>query len=666
MPARARFWRPPASPEIKALEQAPGRAVLRDRREFSLNTSITRSRADLLVQSVTDYAIFMLDPAGIVSSWNAGAERFKGYKADEIIGEHFSRFYTEEDRARGVPERALATSLSEGRFETEGWRVRKDGTRFWANVVIDPVRDEEGCHIGFAKITRDLSDRREAEEELRSSEERFRLLVQGVTDYAIYMLDPEGRVSSWNAGAERFKGYTADEIIGEHFSRFYPPDDRAAGVPQRALKTAAEEGRFEAEGWRARKDGSLFWAHVVIDPIRNDSGTLLGFTKITRDLTERKQAAEALEESREQFFQAQKMEAIGKLTGGVAHDFNNLLAAITGSLELAQRRYAEGKDPGQFIANAMHAARRGATLTQRLLSFARKQVLQLEPTDLVATIRETAELLSRTIGPQVAIETRFPLGLGKVLADRAQLELALMNLVVNARDAMPGGGTILLTIDQPPAEDGEEYVRLSVIDQGEGMDAETLARATEPFFTTKGIGKGTGLGLPMVQGMAEQCGGRFVIDSEPGKGTSAQIWLKPTAKAVPVSTDDTPLGTPATTRNLRVLAVDDDVTVLLNTVTLLEDMGHSVTEAHSGSEALGALEQAKFDVLLTDYAMPGMNGADLVQRARAIQPDIAAAVITGYAELPDGFQIAAPRLGKPFSDSELAAMIARLACESER
>ncbi|MET0250909.1 MAG: PAS domain S-box protein, partial [Novosphingobium sp.] len=254
-----------------------------------------RARSDLLVQSVIDYAIYMLDPQGNVVSWNAGAQRFKGYRAEEIIGQHFSRFYPAEDRADGVPERALRTALGEGRFEAEGWRVRKDGTRFWASVVIDPIRDEEGHHVGFAKVTRDLTERKQAEEALRRSEERFRLLVQSVTDYAIYMLDPDGLVTSWNAGAERFKGYRAEEIIGRHFSQFYLDEDRAAGVPARALATALNEGRFEAEGWRRRKDGTRFWASVVIDPVRDPAGTLIGFAKITRDLTERKLAREALD-----------------------------------------------------------------------------------------------------------------------------------------------------------------------------------------------------------------------------------------------------------------------------------------------------------------------------------------------------------------------------------
>src|SRR6187399_3187514 len=270
------------------------------------------------------------------------------------------------------------------------------------------------------------------------------LLVQNVTDYAIYMLDPTGIVSSWNAGAARFKGYRADEIIGEHFSRFYTDEDRATGLPARALGMALEEGRFEAEGWRVRKDGSRFWASVVIDRILDETGRHVGFAKITRDLTERKLATEALEQSREQFFQSQKLEAIGKLTGGVAHDFNNILAAIMGSVGLAQRRLAQGEDVTRFLDNAMQAAKRGATLTQRMLAFARKQELQLEPIDLIAAVRNMAELLARTIGSNLTITTRFPLRVPPVLADRAQLELALMNLMVNARDAMPDGGTIVL------------------------------------------------------------------------------------------------------------------------------------------------------------------------------------------------------------------------------
>ena len=625
-----------------------------------------RGRADLLVQSVTDYAIYMLDRRGIVVSWNAGAERFKGYTADEIIGQHFSRFYEEVDRDKKVPQRALKTAEREGRFEAEGWRVRKDGTRFWANVVIDPIRDEGGKLIGFAKVTRDLSERRAAEEELRRSEERFRLLVEGVTDYAIYMLDLEGYITSWNAGAERFKGYTADEIIGEHFSRFYTPEEAQARVPWRALDTAREHSHFEAEGWRVRKDGTRFWANVVIDPIRNSDGTLIGYAKITRDLTERREAQLALEAAQEAFFQSQKMEAIGQLTGGVAHDFNNLLSAIIGSLDLAERRAASGADITKFLQNARMAAERGATLTQRMLAFARKQELKIAAVDLESSVRSMADLFARTLGSRVEVETRFPEVLAPVHADKTQLELALLNLVVNARDAMPEGGRIAITARTAEGAGAGlpqgQYSVLSVTDQGQGMDADTLRRATEPFFTTKGIGRGTGLGLSMVLGMAEQSGGRLILRSKPAAGTTAELWLKvagdiPTACAAAAVND-------RFDRQLDILVVDDDVIVLMNAVAMLEDMGHRVHEASSGQAALDILDGYSIDLLITDYAMPGISGTELIDAAVRRRPEMKTALVSGYADLPEGTEVLIPRLAKPYDDSDLHRLISTVMDEN--
>jgi len=623
------------------------------------------NRFEMLVQSVTDYAIYMLDTAGNVATWNTGAQLVKGYAKDEIIGQHFSRFYTDEDRTAGIPALALRTAEREGRFEAEGWRVRKDGTRFWANVVIDPIRQPDGSLIGFAKVTRDLTHRRAADEALRRSEERFRLLVQSVTDYAIYMLDINGHVASWNAGAERFKGYTADEIIGEHFSRFYTEEDREAGVPRRALETATNHGRFEAEGWRLRKDGTRFWASVVIDPVRDSSGGLIGFAKVTRDLTERRQSQLALEQAQEAFFQSQKMEAIGQLTGGVAHDFNNLLAAIVGSLDLARRKMADGADISRFLDNAMKAAERGATLTQRMLAFARKQELALETVDPVALVRGMAELLQRTIGGGVRIDTEFPLVVPHVHADPAQLELALINLAVNARDAMPEGGRIVIAAREEHVVSGGglkpgAYVCLSVIDDGQGMDAETLARATEPFYTTKGVGKGTGLGLSMVHGFAEQCGGKLTLRSSVGEGTTAELWL-------PVSQDDAPRDRadaaseqPAATMDkLVVLAVDDDALVLTNTAAMLEDAGHRALLASSGRAALQLLSEGHVDLLITDFAMPEMTGAQLAEAAQAGWPGLPVLLVSGYAELPDGIAEDLPRLAKPFGQDQLLRGIAR-------
>ena len=634
--------------------------------ERFLASQSEEGRYRLLVEAVTDYAIYMLDADGIVSSWNPGARRFKGYAAEEIIGQHFSRFYSAEDRAAGLPERALRIAREEGRFENEGWRIRKDGSRFWAHVIIDPVFQPSGALIGFAKITRDLTERRAAEAALRQSQEQFRLLVQSVTDYAIYMLDPEGRVSSWNAGAQRIKGYAPEEIIGRHFSQFYTEADREAGEPRRALETALREGRFEKEGLRQRKDGSIFTAHVVIDPIRDSEGRLVGFAKVTRDISERKAQQQALEQAREALFQSQKMDAVGQLTGGVAHDFNNLLMAILGSLELAKKRLPDDPQLHRLIDNAVQGARRGSTLTQRMLSFARRQALNPKPLDLPELVRAMLELLERSIGPAISIETRFPMKLAAVQADQNQLEMALLNLVVNARDAMPGGGSIRITAEDMALEAGAvpglkpgRYVRLSVRDQGEGMDEETLARAIEPFFTTKGVGKGTGLGLPMVHGMAGQIGGGFELKSKKGEGTEAVLWL-PQAAAGAARADAAPGAAVAGgAAPLTVLAVDDDALVLFNTTAMLEDLGHTAIEARSGREALEILRKTRVDLVVTDQAMPQMTGVQLAETIRAEWPGMPVILATGYADLPGGTGKELPKLSKPFDEATLAAAIAK-------
>ncbi|MEK9970649.1 MAG: PAS domain S-box protein [Ferrovibrio sp.] len=621
-------------------------------------------RYRLLVNSITDYAIYMLDMAGRVASWNAGAERFKGYAAREIIGRHFSELYTAEDRASGLPQQSLDTAQREGRFETEGWLLRKDGTRFWAHVVIDPVFDEQGQMVGFAKVTRDLTERMLAREDLRRSEEQFRRLVLGVTDYAIYMLDPDGRVASWNAGAEKIKGYTADEIVGQHFSRFYSEEDRAQALPERGLATAALDGRFEREGWRLRKDGTRFWAHVIIDAIRNEAGFLVGYAKVTRDMTEKLRAQQALEQAQQALFQSQKMDAIGQLTGGVAHDFNNLLMAVIGSIELLKKRIPEHPRITPLLDNAMQGARRGAALTQRLLAFARKQDLNLRSVDLPALVRGMTDLLQRTLGPTVMIRTQLPDSLPPVQADANQLELALLNLTMNARDAMPDGGTILIAARNDRVVAGSSgylapghYVCLSVRDSGDGMDEATLKRAAEPFFTTKGVGKGTGLGLSMVHGLAEQSGGRLVLTSNKGAGTTAELWLPLAAETRDIAAQQADDGEAASmTRPLTVLAVDDDRLVLMNTVAMLEDLGHTVLEATSGQQALDILRQhATLDLLITDQAMPQMTGLQLVEIVRAERPALPVILATGYAEVPRGTNL--PKLSKPFFQEDLARAI---------
>jgi PAS domain S-box-containing protein len=295
-------------------------------------------RLELLIDAIVDYAIYMISLDGRVRSWNAGAERLKGYSEAEIIGQPFARFFTPEDQKRGLPQHALATAAKHGRFESEGWRIRKDGTRFWALAVVDAIRDETGELIGFAKVTRDMTERRRAQQELIASEQRFRRLVEGVVDYAIFQLDPNGIISTWNSGAARIKGYAADEVIGRHFRSFYTPEEVQAGVPEKALATARREGRYEAEGWRIRKNGTRFWASVVIDAIRGDNGDLIGFAKVTRDISERLEVQRILKQAQEQLAVSQKMEAVGQLSGGIAHDFNNLLMIVIGNLETIQRR----------------------------------------------------------------------------------------------------------------------------------------------------------------------------------------------------------------------------------------------------------------------------------------------------------------------------------------
>lgn len=641
---------------------------------FELSLTDDR-RYRLLVEAVTDYAIYMLDPDGVVTSWNAGAQRFKGYLPSEIIGKHFSTFYTEEDRQENLPKLALEKAARTGTFENEGWRVRKDGKKFWAHVVIDPIRTPSGELIGFAKVTRDLTERRLAEESLRQSEEQFKLLVQGVTDYSIYMLDLEGRITNWNLGAQRIKGYLPDEIIGEHFSRFYTEEDRALGAPQSALETAIREGRFEKEGWRVRKDGTRFWANVVMDPIRDDSGKLIGFAKITRDITEQKETRRALDEAREALFQAQKMEAIGQLTGGLAHDFNNLLTGISGSLQLMESRLAQGRfnELGRYLSVAQTSTKKAAALTHRLLAFSRRQTLDPKPTDINRLVGEMDELVRRTTGPSIKVETVAADGLWTTLVDPNQLENALLNLCINARDAMPDGGQLKIEtankwLDERAAHDRHlipgQYVTLCVSDTGSGMSKDVVERAFDPFFTTKPIGEGTGLGLSMVYGFVRQSGGQAHIDSEVGHGTMVCLYL-PRHQGIDEAIEPAPeLTEPQRAKEGEtVLVVDDEPAVRMLATEVLGDLGYRALEAEDGAAGLKLLEtNRRIDLLVTDVGLPGgINGRQLADAALVLRPQLKVLFITGYAEnavigegqLRPGMHV----LTKPFAIEKLACRI---------
>lgn len=633
-------------------------------------------RLQLLIDAIVDYAIYMIDVDGTVRSWNSGAERLKGYSADEIIGKPFSSFYSLEDRAKGLPETALRVAAETGRFSSEGWRVRKDGSRFWALVVVDAIRDEQGQVIGFAKVTRDITERQQAHNELLESERRYRRLIEAVVDYAIFQLDPAGNVTTWNPGAQRIKGYDPDEIIGQHFSRFYTPEDIQLGVPKLALAEAAKQGRFEAEGWRMRKDGSRFWASVVIDRITDEAGELVGFAKVTRDVTERKQVQDELQRVQQQLAASQKLEAVGQLSGGIAHDFNNLLMIVLGNLETAERSsrgLANSMNLQRALANAKRGAQRAAALTSRLLAFSRRQALDPQPINVNNFLNGLQEFLQRTLGERIEVQTVGSAGLWSIEADANHLESAIINLGINARDAMPDGGK--LTVEAANVSADEDYCRVNpelspgqyvivcVTDTGTGMTADVLDHAFEPFFTTKESGQGTGLGLSQVYGFVKQSGGHVKIYSEVGQGTSIRMYFpRYHGEARPVDSDADEFR-PEGERLETILVVEDDADLRAYVSELLRDLNYRVTTASSAQAALTILlqEEAKVDLLLTDVVMPGINGRELGRRARQIRPGIKILYMTGYSRnavvhqgrLDEGVEL----LEKPISQAKLALRV---------
>ena len=623
--------------------------------------SLTDDPFKLLVQSIVDYAIYMLDTDGYVTSWNAGAERIKGFRSEEIVGQHFSTFYTEEDRQAGMPQKVLDTARREGKYEGEGWRVRKDGSRFWASVVVDRINRENGELVGFAKITRDTTDKRQAQQALLEAERRFRILVEGVTDYAIFMLDPEGRVTNWNTGAQRIKGYSPDEIVGEHFSRFYTPEEFDAGVPAKALETARETGRYEAEGWRVRKDGSRFWASVVLDAIHDDKGKLIGFAKITRDMTEKREAQLRLQESREQLFRSQKIEALGQLTGGLAHDFNNLLTAILGASDLALRNLGDEERLKRMLDGIRNSAQRGASITKQLLAFARAQQLEIKTIDLKSFLMDITTLIRPSIRSNIELVTEISDHVWNIDTDAGALELALLNLAFNARDAMPQGGSLKLSANnqllkgKPEGLRGE-YVALRVCDTGEGMSREVMERVFEPFFTTKSYGEGTGLGLSQVFGFAKQVGGAVTVESRPGEGSTFAIYLPASRGAVAAEIrleDGKALG--------RVLVVEDDMLVAELAAGMLNELGFEAVVTHSAKEALERLSgEQRPTLVFTDVVMPGgISGIELARKVRDRFPELPVLLTTGYSEQVTGAH-GFPVLQKPYQLDSLADALGKV------
>lgn len=515
--------------------------VLRDvteKKQTELNLRSSEERYRLMVEGVREYAIFMLDPTGHIVTWNEGAQRIKGYSSYEIIGKHFSAFYTGEDLDSKKPERELRIAVETGKYEEEGWRVRKNGSVFWASVVLTALFNQQNKHIGFSKVTRDLTEKKEHQEALKQSEERYRLLVEQVTDYGIFMLDEKGRIISWNEGAKRIKGYMANEIIGKYFSIFYPEEDIINGKPEHELKVAIEEGKYEEEGWRLKKDGSRFWANVVITAVFHTNGTLIGFSKVTRDLTERKESERALREAYDRYrLLAQELkitnqelslanEELEQFTSIVSHDLQEPIRTIKSFLQLIDNKLEthQSTDVKSYISKAITAATRMRELIHSLLHYS-----QLSKGEMVKEKVNVQELVSQALQN---LRSSIEYSKAKIIVhneidilygDRIQLVQLIQNLVSNALKFTDTDEPIVkITSVQ---ENG--HVKFAVSDNGIGIAKEDINKVFEIFrrLNTKKTYPGTGIGLAICKKIVDRHHGRIWPESEQGKGTTFYFTL---------------------------------------------------------------------------------------------------------------------------------------------
>jgi PAS domain S-box-containing protein len=552
-----------------------------------------------------------------------------------------------ERLAQGVP-----TVRMENRFR------HKDGSWRWLSWTL--TADKGLIYV----IGRNITAQKEAATRLSETEEQFRLLVNAVTDYALYRLTPDGIVSSWNAGAQRAKGYAAHEIIGQHFSRFYTPEDRLSGRPTLTLKMAAEEGRFETEGWRVRKDGTQFWANVIIDAIYGDDGSLDGYVKITRDITERREAQLALQRTQEQLAQAQKMDALGQLTGGIAHDFNNMLMVVGGYTQFLKGRLTDAKDKRAVEAIEV-AASRAENLTRQLLTFSRRQPLNPSTVNLSECLDRFRDVLTATATGNIRLDIDVPADLWPVRIDVNEFEVAIINLLVNARDALSQGGFVRISgrniavhkNDEPIALEGD-FVVIEVADNGVGIPANVIPRIFDPFFSTKETGKGTGLGLSQVHGFARQAGGTVTVSSKVGAGTTISLYM-PRADGALTEASGKEGKAELPGGNELILLVEDNEQVQSITMTMLDQLGYRVMTAASAAEALKVLEADNHVALvLSDIVMPGaLDGLALARRIKERLPTIPVLLTTGYAKAATDLFTEFPVLRKPYQISALAVAV---------
>jgi PAS domain S-box-containing protein len=593
----------------------------------------------LLVESVTDYAIFMLDTSGRVATWNAGAQRFKGYAASEIIGRHFSVFYPEVDVAAGKCEMELEVATSQGRFEDEGWRVRKDGSRFWANVVITALRDPAGTLIGFGKVTRDLTERKAAEERRRVEDQRFALLVGSVTDYALLVLDPRGNITTWNAGAERIKGYTAQEIIGSHFSRFYLEDDVRAGKCEYELEVAAREGRFEDEGWRVRKDGSQFWANVVISAIRDDLGTLVGYSKVTRDLTERRRAEQETA-AREVAEEASRTK--DEFLAMLGHELRNPLAPIVSAIQLLKLRGDKRSAREHEVIERQ--VKQMIRLVDDLLDVSRISRGKIELKKARIDVRDALAKAIEIALPlferkQQGFEVNVPPYPLIVDGDDARLIQVFANLLNNAAKYTNDGGRITVTVHHTRA-----HVIVEIQDNGIGIDPALLPRMFELFVqgyqdADRAEG-GLGLGLTLVRSLVQLHGGDVEARSAGlHAGSTFIVRLPAVDQRFEAEPDPEPARPTAAApaRRHRILVVDDNEDARMLLADVLATLGHQVRAAPDGPSALAVLEVFKPDVAILDIGLPGMDGYELATRIRAVpeHQQLRLLALTGYGQPQD-------------------------------
>ncbi|XXY44980.1 PAS domain S-box protein [Sorangium sp. So ce269] len=640
----------------------------------SLRASEERFR--LLVETIQDYAIFILDAGGHVATWNMGAERIKGYKAEDIIGRHFSTFYPPADVAAGKCDREIEEAIRFGRVEDEGWRVRKDGSLFWASVVITALRDRDGTLLGFAKVTRDLTERRRAEEALRRSEERFRLLVESVKDYAIFMLDPQGVITTWNRGAQELKGYRTEEILGQHFSRFYPEHDVRAGKCDWELAVAARDGRVTDEGWRIRKDGARFWAYVVITALRGPGGELVGFAKVTRDLTERRQA----EEERIRLAQAQEANRMkDEFLATISHELRTPLNAILGWSSVLCDSITDPE-----IARAFETIRRNAQAQARIvedvLDVSRivtgKMHIETRPADFAAIVADALEVVRPAANAKdIELSVEGAERSLMLVGDPARLQQVVWNLLSNAVKFTERGGHVRVNLEQAGAS-----VHLAVHDDGRGIDPAVISHVFERFWQadssiTRRFG-GLGLGLSIVRHIVELHGG--TVSAQSGglnQGTSFFVTL-PVRAVTPLPEQEPDRRRPAAPREstkarldgLRVLVIDDEPDARELISAVLSERGAEVRVASSALEAHGALATARPHVIVSDIGMTDEDGYAFIRRVRAMARDgggaTPAVALTAYTSgtsqrlaLEAGYD---EHLAKPVNPEDLVRVVRKL------